>query len=95
MDKHPAFSMLEIMFAVVAISVFLAAFTPVITNQYAASLESIQNNGMLLTAQDCEINFKNDYGLKCTLCYGEVSCVTCGGDCPAGKVKNKEKCDCI
>ena len=92
--KYSAFSLLEIMFALVAISVFLAAFTPVITNQFSKSEEMVSASGKSLTAQDCDINFPNPYDLKCVLCYGEESCVTCGGECPLGKAKIKSKCTC-
>ena len=90
-----AFSLLELMFALVAISVFFAAYIPVITNQFSKEDVTLSSSGKLLTSQDCDINFKNNYGLLCTLCYSEESCVTCGGECPVGKIKNREKCDCL
>lgn len=89
-----AFSLIELTFALVAISVILAAFAPVITTKFASETPVISNQGLLITSQDCKINFKNNYGLECTLCYGEESCVTCGGNCPSNMKKNMSKCDC-
>lgn len=93
-SKHIAFSLLELMFVLVAVSVLMAAFVPVITNSYSKDVEMVSSTGKNLTSGECDINFKNDYGLICTLCYGDESCVTCGGECPSGKVKKKEKCTC-
>lgn len=89
-----AFSLLELMFSIVAISVFLAAFAPVIANRYSSEYSSVSGEDDLITSQDCDINFPNPYGLICTMCYGEERCVTCGGNCPAGKKINKAKCTC-
>ena len=92
--EFEAFSILELMFSLVAISVFLAAFAPVISSKFAAENEMIFNNGELVTSEECDINFPNTYGLVCTLCYHEQSCVTCGGNCPSGMLKNIAKCNC-
>lgn len=89
-----AFSLIELTFALVAISVVLAAFAPVITTRFASETPAVSAKGLLITSQDCKINFENSYGLECTLCYGEESCVTCGGNCPPNMRKNIEKCDC-
>ncbi len=89
-----AFSMLELMFSLVAVSVFLAAFAPVISNRFSAENEMVFNKGQLITSQECDINFKNSYGLICTMCYADESCVTCGGVCPSGMIKNDSKCTC-
>lgn len=88
------FSMIELMFALVAISVFLAAFAPVITTKFSKEMSSVSNASSLITSQDCDINFPNPYNLKCTICYHQESCVTCGGECPEGKIKNTERCTC-
>ncbi len=99
--RKKGFSMLELMFSLVAISVFLAAFAPVISSKFAAENEMVFNKGELITSEECDINFpcnlKKPDGkpyLECTLCYGEEACVTCGGECPAGTKKNKSKCRC-
>lgn len=92
--KSNAFSILELMFALVAISVFLAAFAPAISNKFSKENEMVFNKGQLITSEECDINFPNNFGLVCTLCYQEEACVTCGGNCPAGKIKNKSKCTC-
>ena len=89
-----ALSILELTFSLVAISVFLAAFAPVISSKFAAENEMIFNSGEMVTSLECDINFPNKFGLECTLCYGEASCVTCGGNCPSGLVKNVGKCTC-
>ncbi len=88
------FSLLELMFALVAISVMLAAFIPVITTKSASENPVVSSSGLLITSLECNEHFKNDYGLECTLCYGEESCVTCGGDCPPNMKKNVGKCSC-
>lgn len=101
--KSNAFSILELMFALVAISVFLAAFAPAISNKFSKENEMVFNKGQLITSEECKENFQNAYTydskqgtgyLECTLCYQEEACVTCGGNCPAGKIKNKAKCTC-
>ena len=91
---HPAFSLIELTFALVAISVVLAVFIPVITSRFASESPVVSSSGLLITSQDCGISFENEYGLECTLCYGEEACVTCGGSCPLGMRKNVERCDC-
>ena len=93
-STHNAFSLIELTFALVAISVVLAVFVPVITSRFASESPVVSRSGLLITSQDCKINFENGYGLECTLCYGEESCVTCGGSCPLGMRKNVERCDC-
>lgn len=92
--RNSAFSLLELMFSLVAISVFLAAFAPVISSKFASENEMVFNSGELITSLECDINFPNSFGLECTLCYHEESCVTCGGNCPFGMVKNVKKCTC-
>ena len=74
-----AFSLIELTFALVAISVVLAVFMPVITSRFASESPVASSSGLLITSQDCGISFENGYGLECTLCYGEEACVTCGG----------------
>ena len=90
----PAFSLIELTFALVAISVMLAVFVPVITSRLASESPVVSSSGLLITSLECSENFKNEYGLECTLCYGEEACVTCGGSCPLGMRKNVERCDC-
>lgn len=92
--KQSAFSLPELMFSLVAISVFLAAFAPVISSKFASENEMVFNSGELVTSMECDVNFPNPYGLECTLCYHEESCVTCGGNCPVGMRKIVEKCSC-
>ena len=89
-----AFSLIELTFALVAISVVLAVFMPVITSRFASESPVASSSGLLITSQDCGISFENRYGLECTLCYREEACVTCGGSCPLGMRKNVERCDC-
>lgn len=89
-----ALSLPELMFSLVAISVFLAAFAPVISSRFASENEMIFNSGEMVTSLECDVNFPNSYGLECTLCYHESACVTCGGECPSGMVKNIAKCSC-
>ena len=93
-----AFSLIELTFALVAISVVLAVFMPVITSKFASETPVVSNSGLLITSLECSENFKNEfkneYGLECTLCYGEESCVTCGGDCPPNMKKNIGRCSC-
>ena len=93
-STKPAFSLIELTFALVAISVVLAVFVPVITSRFASESPVVSRSGLLITSQDCGISFENRYGLECTLCYGEEACVTCGGSCPLGMRKNVERCDC-
>ena len=93
-STKPAFSLIELTFALVAISVVLAVFIPVITSRFASESPVVSRSGLLITSQDCGISFENGYGLECTLCYGEEACVTCGGSCPLGMRKNVERCDC-
>lgn len=90
-----AFSLIELMFALVAISIAFAAFAPAITNKYAQENEMVHNKGQLITSECDYDKYKtaSDW-VECTLCYGEESCVTCGGECPPGKIKNKSKCTC-
>ena len=94
MATNNAFSLLELTSALVAISVVLAVFIPVITSKFASETPVVSNSGLLITSLECSENFKNEYGLECTLCYGEEACVTCGGSCPLGMRKNVERCDC-
>ena len=93
-DNNKAFSLLELTFALVAISVVLAVFMPVITSKFASETPVVSNSGLLITSLECSENFKNEYGLECTLCYGEEACVTCGGECPPNMRKNIERCSC-
>ena len=92
--KRSAFSLVELMFALVAISVVLAAFAPVITNKFSKENSMLFNSGSLITAEECDLKFPNNFGLECTLCYADEACVTCGGNCPTGMKKNKSKCTC-
>ena len=94
MATNNAFSLIELTFALVAISVMLAVFIPVIASKFASETPVVSNSGLLITSLECSENFKNEYGLECTLCYGEESCVTCGGDCPPNMRKNIERCSC-
>ena len=89
-----AFALIELMFALVTISVILAVCMPVITTKFASEIPVVSSQGLLITSQDCKINFKNNYGPECTLCYGEESCALCGGNCPPNMKKNMDKCDC-
>ena len=93
-DNNKAFSLLELTFALVAISVVLAVFVPVITSRFASETPVVSSSGLLVTSLECGENFKNEYGLECTLCYGEEACVTCGGDCPPNMKKNIGRCSC-
>jgi len=97
--RAKAFSLLELMFALVAISVFLAAFAPVITNSFSRETEMLSNSGQLLTSEGCKEYFEKasaPYNLECTLCYNDEACVTCGGpDCPDGKKRSVSKCTCL
>ena len=94
MATNNAFSLLELTSALVAISVVLAVFIPVITSKFASETPVVSNSGLLITSLECRENFKNEYGLECTLCYGEEACVTCGGECPPNMKKNIERCSC-
>ena len=90
-----AFSLVEMMVNIIAISVLTAAMAPVITKKVKAS-RTIVNASNVLSPPHC-----SKFTDKCTLCYPN-ECIICQRACStlntsAGKtssVVNKQKCKC-
>lgn len=81
-----AFSMLELMVCIVAISIMAAALVPAITKK--ASDTEVRIDSTTLRP------YCSAFGANCELCY-EDRCVICAlTSCPSGKSINVDKCAC-
>ncbi|MBR2069169.1 MAG: hypothetical protein IJ877_05340, partial [Candidatus Gastranaerophilales bacterium] len=84
-----AFSLIELMISLIAISVITAAFTPVISKKIKAGNLTIGDSGI---SQVCDTKFTG----CCTLCYPH-KCINCSAtcaDCTSAQFLNEGQCKC-
>jgi len=86
--KLLAFSLVELMISLITISCIAAAFTPVITKKLKKTDTALSIVTQI--TRDCTAKFTE----KCSLCYKNISCVTCNRDCKENEYKNIETCLC-
>lgn len=81
-----AFSLVELMFLMVLISVILAAFMPVITRKI--SQDSPVNKMQGAISNQCQ-----QFGEACGVCY-KNRCLVCELECPSGHALDVNNCRC-
>ena len=86
--KYIAFSLIELMFALVTISLIAASFSPVITKRLSSEAAAQRNSSKILS--DCKRFDEDGY---CTLCYA-TECVACNRPCKQNEHLNVKTCKC-
>ncbi len=85
-----AFSLVEILVALIIVSLIMAAMAPVITKRLSSSGITIgAGGGMSNTlSASCEA-----FGANCTLCY-EDKCISCSISCSSNQAADIDTCSC-
>ncbi|MBR1617614.1 prepilin-type N-terminal cleavage/methylation domain-containing protein, partial [bacterium] len=95
MRKRLAFSLIELLISLIAISCITAAFAPVISKRLTSGALSIGagevkvTSGNFLPIPECH----EKYGSLCNLC-GPEGCYGCSKTCQDGEYINVSKCTC-
>lgn len=84
--KGRAFSLVELMFFMLIVSIALAAFMPVISRKISADSPATRIEGAV--KYNCQ-----QYGEYCAVCY-KKGCLLCEIECPSGRRKNPDLCRC-
>ena len=85
-----AFSLVEMMVALIAIACIAASVTPIVTKKITGRKLNLSTNLVNLTI-DCEEKF----GPECKLCEKTKRCLVCNKLCSAGTYTETETCKCI
>ncbi len=85
-----AFSLVEMMVALIAIACIAASVTPIVTKKITGRKLNLSTNLVNLTI-DCEEKF----GPECKLCEKTKRCLVCNKLCSAGTYTETETCNCI
>ena len=90
-NHTPAFSLVELMILLVAISVLLAAFAPIVAKKLNPAVSSLSSTTLIKTDECLELINSN-----CILCdTSTLECLSCDIEsCSSGKTLNFEKCVC-
>ena len=85
-----AFSLVEMMVALIAIACIAASVTPIVTKKITGRKLNLSTNLVNLTI-DCEEKF----GPECKLCEKTKRCLLCDKQCPEGTYIDTATCSCI
>ena len=89
-----AFSLMEIMFALVALSVMLAALAPMLAKKISRSVGSVNPANAIITGTKC----KDIISTKSANCYAcntiTKECLGCNLTCDSSKTLNIATCEC-
>lgn len=85
-----AFSLVEILVALIIVSIIMAAMAPIITKRLSSSGVTIAGGGGSsgTLSSSCEA-----FGANCTLCYQD-KCVTCSVSCSSNQATDISTCSC-
>ena len=91
-----AFSLVEILVALVIVSLIMAALAPVITKKLSSSaiVVGTSQNADVISEITANCEGSENFSSKCELCTKDF-CISCGiGKCPAGQYLDNKKCAC-
>ena len=90
MKKALGFSLIEIVIALIVISLILSALAPIITKKLKSSTTSVRANfsSSIKFYDDC-----SDFGTDCSMCTNAL-CALCNKDCALGEYKDVSECKC-
>ena len=83
-----AFSLIELLFALVAISCIIAIMAPTITVKLKTNAIAVGTEQAKIS-EDCSARF----GADCSVCYMDI-CIVCSKACLEGETLNKATCSC-
>ena len=93
MNKQ-AFSLVEILVALIAVGCISAALAPVITKKLKSNGVSIGGGGIGGKTENVEFIMDcSDFGVDCTLCFND-KCVLCSKECNSDQYVNTPDCTC-
>ncbi|MBQ7286508.1 MAG: hypothetical protein IJW73_01975, partial [Candidatus Gastranaerophilales bacterium] len=92
--EEQAFSLVEILVALIAVSCISAALAPVITKKLKSNGVSIGGGGIGGKTEDVEFVMDcSDFGADCTMCFND-KCVLCTKECNDDQYVNTPDCTC-
>ena len=83
-----AFSMIELLIAIIIISLLTSALAPVVTRKLTKQSVSVGSSSNITS--NCSEAFSSD----CTFCEGNIKCYVCAKICQNGEFKNTDTCTC-